>query len=98
VIQSAMLMMAVSQLLARALEYALIAVSFGKSYAVLAVAAEVGFFFLYKLARGDFYYNVIKLSGITRVIAAFFERFVIKITVDFTGLMVGRNPNELGGL
>jgi hypothetical protein len=95
----AMMVISVSQLLSRALGYALIAVSVSKSYATIAVLFEVVLFFTYKLVRRDLYYHTLpNTSGIMRVIASCFQRFTIKIIVDFTSLVVLANPCELGGL
>jgi hypothetical protein len=99
IIAVAMMMLAVSQLLARALAYGLISVSIGKRYSVVAVVLEASSFFLYKLIRKDFYYQgFAELKGIVRFIGTFFERFTVKIIADFTCLMQLRNPNEMGGL
>jgi hypothetical protein len=93
-----MMVISSCQLLGRALAYALIAVSAGKGYAVLAVGLEVILFYLYKLARRDFYHkNAAKLKGFTRILASSIERFNLKIISDFTSIMLLRNPSDLGG-
>jgi hypothetical protein len=89
---------AVSQLLARGLSYALIAFSLGKRYAFLAVLLEAGFYFLYKLIRQDFYYLPLNLSGFARFVSSCLARFTVKIIADFCCFMALRNPCELGGL
>jgi hypothetical protein len=87
----AMMMMSSSQLLARALAYSLIAVRFGNKYAILAVVLEVCVFFLYKLARRDFYYhNLAKVKGVMRVVTSFYVRLLGKIIADFTSFMHAR--------
>jgi hypothetical protein len=88
---------ALSQLLARSLSYALIAVSVGSRYVLLAFVSEAGLFLLYKLARNDFYYLPLNSSGFTRFVASCFARFTVKIISDFTSYPIGRNPNEIGG-
>jgi hypothetical protein len=98
IIQGSMMGIAVSQLLARSISYALIAVSVGTRYAFLAVAFEVGAFFLYKLMRQDFYYCSWNVDGFMRALTTCFERWTVKIIADFTCFMALRNANELGGL
>jgi hypothetical protein len=98
IILGAMMIMAVSQLLARSFAYGLIALSFGKRYTFLAVVSELGVFFLYKLIRQDFIYVTINLKGWLNVAFSFLARFTSKIITDFTCLLVMRNPCELGGL
>jgi hypothetical protein len=79
------MLLAVSQLLARALTFSLIAVSVGQRYVILAVVLEVGLFFVYKLIRQDFYYSQHpKVTGFPRIILSAFSRFTCKIIVDFT--------------
>jgi hypothetical protein len=94
VIQAAMMLMAVAQVLARSLSYALIAVGLSKGYAVLAFVSEAGLFFLYKLIRRDFYYqgipNMHNGGRAFRFVASFLQRFVCKVLTDFTTLMVAR--------
>jgi hypothetical protein len=92
-----MMMIAVSQLLARSLAYALIAVSAGEANSILAVICEVAVFFLYKLVRKDFYHQAARMRGVLGFMASFLQRFVCKVITDFTSLMVLRNPNEMGG-
>jgi hypothetical protein len=97
-IQASMMMMAVSQLLGRALAYSLMAVSAGKALTALAVVLEVSVFFLYKIATKDFYYSNFKVGGILRIFLSCLERFTVKIIADFSSIIVTRNPNEMGGL
>jgi hypothetical protein len=97
IIQLAMIGLASSQLLARSLSYALTAVSVGKAYAFLAVMCEMGLYFLYKLARKDFYYLSMNLSGFARFMLSFLARFQGKIIADFASLLLARHPHEMGG-
>jgi hypothetical protein len=87
------MLITVTQLSARALSYALIGVSVGKRYGVLLVLFEVGLFFIYKLARRDFYYYT-NMSGV----ASIFQRLTIKIIVDNKAFVILSNPCEIGGL
>lgn len=57
------------------------------------LAADMAFFFLYKMMRGDFYY-FLNLNGGVRLFGAFLERFAIKVIVSFTLMIQLRHPNE----
>jgi hypothetical protein len=75
-----MMVIAVSQLISRALSYALIAASFGKRHAMLAVAFELAIYVLYKLARRDFSYSVVNVSGWKLIFTSLAERLSIKVS------------------
>jgi hypothetical protein len=96
VIQVAMMLISVCQLLTRSLAYALIANSVGKRYAVLIVALEMGLLFVYKLAMKDFYYTGTNTRGFMRFAFSCLMRLNVKIITDFTSLLPLRNPCELG--
>jgi hypothetical protein len=96
IITGAMMMIAVSQLLGRSLAYVLIALSVGQAYSLLAVISDVSLFFLYKLTRQDFYYQI-RVNGMLRFVGSVIERFICKIMSDCASLMSCRSANEMGG-
>ena len=59
------------------------------------VGGEMIFYLVFKLTRGDFYWFS-RVEGFFAVIMAFFQRFFVKIIVDFTGCLHFRHPYELG--
>jgi hypothetical protein len=82
IIQVAMMLITVCQLLGRSLAYALIAVSFGTTYAMLAVVLELALYFAYKLLLGDFYYQAVRLHGIMCFVGSVLIRLIVKIITD----------------
>jgi hypothetical protein len=96
IIQAAMMMISLCQLVSRALAYALIAAALRKFFVICAVVLELGTFFVVKLVRRDFYYQGF-LSKNRNLLASVIARFTCKIVTDFTSIMAGRNPNEVGG-
>jgi hypothetical protein len=96
----AMMSLASSQLLARSLGCALIAAAVGKSYVGLLIVGELTLFFIYLLARRDFYYWI-PVDGFTRIILSLVIRIVVKTVADFTGLLhlryVGEREEREGG-
>ena len=60
------------------------------------IAADMTLFFLYKLTKKDFH-TYINLSGLSRLNFSFFERFFIKIMLNFTLMVQLRHPQEVGG-
>jgi len=79
--------------LSRSLVCALLALS-GAEMALLFIGCEIGLYLIYKILRQDFHFWI---PG-TPLICSFFERFVAKVIVDFTGCLHLRHPYELGGL
>ena len=54
-------------------------------------------YLLYKVARSDFVYFVPGVKGFGKYVLAIILRVTTKILVDFTGMLIGRIPQELGG-
>ena len=84
--RGAMLFLASSQLLSRAMGYALIGASIGKRYVMFEIALELFIYLLYKIVRSDFYYWL-NDQGVTRFLIACSMRVIIKIIADFTCLL-----------
>ena len=55
-------------------------------------------YLLYKAVRRDFVYYVPGLSGGSKYTIGFISRVLVKATVDMTGMMLLRNPYEMGGV
>jgi hypothetical protein len=96
IIQVAMMLISVCQLLGRSLAYALIAVGIGKRYVAVVVAVDFALFVLYKLARKDFTYTGANTRGFLHMLTSCLMRLNVKIIADFTSLLPLRNPCELG--
>jgi hypothetical protein len=55
-------------------------------------------YLIYKMLRNDFVYFVPGTTGATKYIVAFVTRVLVKVVVDFTGLLNGRVATEMGGI
>ena len=60
------------------------------------VGGNVVVFLVFKVARNDFLYWI-RVKGAAGVAISFMFRVVVKVIVDFTGLVQMRHPYELGG-
>ena len=69
----------------------------GSSWVALYIGGDLGFYFLVKILRGDFWYYL-PLGGKTEIVSSILTRVGTKIITDFTSLVQYRHPNELGGL
>jgi hypothetical protein len=71
----------------------------GAKYLLWHTLIDVGLFFLYAIARNDFWYGPIVLDrGLGAITTHFICRFTSKIVTDYTALVHCRSPQELGGL
>ena len=83
-------MTATFQVVAKVFSTALLATT-NASWLLLWLSGDMSLFFLYKICRSDLLYFT-PGDGALKYITAFLERFVIKTLVDFTGLLIFRNP------
>ncbi|GMI32162.1 hypothetical protein TeGR_g11318 [Tetraparma gracilis] len=82
-------------LLLRSVGTALLAMK-GGSYVVYYFACDMCLYFMYKIARRDFWHWV-PLDGAASVIESFVFRLMVKVLVDFTGVVQFRGAGEMGG-
>lgn len=82
-------------LLARAATVVLLG-SISSSLAMTYILGDFGLYFLYKYLRGDFFYWL-NISGPLELVISILVRTVVKVCVDFTGVVHFRHPNEIGG-
>jgi hypothetical protein len=80
-----MVLLSASVLLIRSFGAALL-IKLGWAYFGCAFAAEMGLYFVYKLAMRDTYYWL-PLEGTFMVIVSFTMRFIVKFITDYTGLV-----------
>jgi hypothetical protein len=80
-----MVLMSAGMLLIRSFGAALL-MRLGSQCFQWAFAAEMGLFFLYKLARRDAYYWL-PMDGVAGVFVSFLLRFIVKIITDYTGVI-----------
>jgi hypothetical protein len=85
-----------TMLLARCLGVALL-LAVGTSYLFGFLAADMGIYLTYKVARSDFY-HWLPVEGPAAVLGALLERVVVKTVADFTGVVQFRASGELGGI
>ena len=69
----------------------------GFNYVLIYFLVDNGIYALQKLVRRDMYYWV-PVYGCMGVFTAFTMRFLGKFVMDFTGMVQGRHPGELGGV
>jgi len=67
----------------------------GKYWAIGYVLVDLGLYFLVKLLRRDFWYWI--NAGNFEIIVSFMARLQAKVINDFTSIVQGRHPNEVGG-
>jgi hypothetical protein len=82
-------------LLVRSVSTALLAMA-GWKWIVGYLASDMGLYFVYKLLRRDFL-HWIPLEGALSVAESVVERFLVKVLVDYTGVIQFRAAGELGG-
>jgi len=83
-------------LLVRSLSAAMLMLA-KKRYFVLYMVGDMGLYLLQKVLRGDFHYWV-PIDGVFGLFVSLLMRVLVKTTVDFTGVIHMRSPQELGGL
>jgi len=66
-------------------------------YVIVYLLIDHSFHFLQKFLRGDVWYWM-PVYGPTGLLATFIMRFFGKLVMDFTGMVQGRHPGELGGI
>ena len=87
-----------SHLFNKALGVALFWATFGGPALLVYLGCEMAAYFLVKILRRDLY-TIFPLHGLlTNVAAAFVQRFVNKVMIDFTGNLSVRRPYQAGGL
>ncbi|GMH92478.1 hypothetical protein TrST_g1907 [Triparma strigata] len=67
------------------------------SWLLYFLGLDMCLFFLYKIARRDFFYWA-NFRGIVRLVGSLLLRFCTKFLVNFTMLIQMRHPQEVGGL
>jgi hypothetical protein len=83
-------------LLVRSLSVALLAMVGGR-WVLVYLLSDMGLYFTYKILRRDFWHWV-PLQGAASVVESVLERLVVKVLVDFTGVIQFRGAAEMGGL
>ena len=97
VVRTAMFLLSFCQLSSKSVQVAILIHLGGKTMAIFVICIETFLFLLYKVLRRDFRYRY-KIYGMHGWLYSFFLRVGIKIIVDFTGMLHGRHPLEMGGL
>jgi hypothetical protein len=82
-------------LLARSVSIALLAMV-GVRWVLVYLLSDMGLYFMYKILRRDLWHWV-PLQGAASVVESVLERLVVKVLVDFTGLIQFRGAAEMGG-
>jgi hypothetical protein len=82
-------------LLARSVSTALLAV-LGSQYVAAYYLSDMAMYFIYKALRRDLWHWV-PLKGAIGVVETVIERIMVKILVDFTGVIQFRGAAEMGG-
>jgi hypothetical protein len=83
-------------LLVRSVSMALLAMV-GSQWLLVYLVSDMGLFFMHKFLRRDLWHWV-ALEGAIRVVESVIERLIVKVLVDFTGVLQFRAPGEMGGL
>jgi hypothetical protein len=82
-------------LLARSVSMALLAMV-GGHWVLVYLVSDMGLYFMYKILRRDLW-HWIALEGAASVVESVLERLVVKVLVDFTGVIQFRAAGEMGG-
>ena len=82
-------------LLVRSVSMALLAMVGGR-WVLVYLVSDMGLYFMYKILRGDLW-HWIPLEGAAGVVESVLERLVVKVLVDFTGVIQFRGAAEMGG-
>ncbi|GMH92014.1 hypothetical protein TrST_g564 [Triparma strigata] len=69
----------------------------GSTVLLTYIFIEVGIMYIYKVSSGNFLYWWSIKSLRLRVISSLITRLVMKLIMDFTGMMFTRHPLEMGG-
>ena len=68
----------------------------GGQWVLIYLVSDMGLYFVYKILRRDLWHWV-PLQGAASVVESVLERLVVKVLVDFTGVIQFRAPAEMGG-
>ncbi|GMI28241.1 hypothetical protein TeGR_g4461, partial [Tetraparma gracilis] len=82
-------------LLVRSVSMALLAMV-GGQWVLVYLVSDVSLYFTYKILRGDLWHWV-PLEGAASIVQSVLERLVVKVLVDFTGVIQFRGAGEMGG-
>jgi hypothetical protein len=82
-------------LLVRSVSMALLAMV-GGQWVLVYLASDMGLYFIYKILRRDLWHWV-PMEGVASVVESVLERLVVKVLVDFTGVVQFRGAPEMGG-
>jgi hypothetical protein len=82
-------------LLVRSVSMALLAMV-GGQWVLAYLVGDMGLYFVYKILRRDLW-HWIPLEGAASVVESVLERLVVKVLVDFTGVIQFRGAAEMGG-
>ena len=83
-------------LLVRSVSMALLAMV-GRRWVLVYLASDMGLYFTYKILRCDLWHWV-PLTSVASALESVLERLVVKILVDFTGVIQFRGAAEMGGV
>ena len=90
-----MIMNSALLLLVRSVSTALLSLA-GGPWLLVYYGSDMGLYFAYKLLRRDLWHWA-PMEGIASVIESVVFRFIVKVLVDFTGVVQFRGAGELGG-
>jgi hypothetical protein len=82
-------------LLLRSVSTALLTMAGGKLVPIY-IASDMGLYFVYKALRRDLYHWV-PFEGAAGIVESVIERAVVKVLVDYTGVVHFRGAGEMGG-
>ena len=82
-------------LLVRSVSLALLAMV-GGQWVLVYLVSDMGLYFVYKILRRDLWHWV-PLEGAASVLESVLERLIVKVLVDFTGVIQFRGAAEMGG-
>ena len=68
----------------------------GIQWVLVYLVGDMGLYFLYKILRRDLW-HWIALEGAPSVVESVLERLIVKVLVDFTGVIQLRAAGEMGG-
>jgi hypothetical protein len=83
-------------LLVRSVSMALLAMV-GGQWLLVYLTSDMGLYLTYKILRRDLWHWV-PLEGVASVVESVLERLIVKVLVDFTGVLQFRGAAEMGGL
>ena len=97
VVKCSMYLLSFCQLMSKSIAIALLVQVGGGKLAFMVLAAETGFYLLFKVIRRDFRYWM-PLPWAVSVTISVVQRIVMKIITDYTCMIHARHPYELGGV